>query len=70
MNITIKSEKDKYIFNCNLILKTFLIKIKFILEKNYDTSFQDLSFSKSALAALSVVYWANMLVFLLHGNKK
>jgi len=47
-----------------------LIKIKFILEKNYDTSFQDLSFSKSALAALSVVYWANMLVFLLHGNKK
>jgi len=37
---------------------------------NYDTSIQDLSFSKSGVAANSVVHWANMLVFLLHGNKK
>jgi hypothetical protein len=65
-----KPEKDKYMFQLQSYLKNFLNKDKIHSEKNYDTSFQDLSFRKSAVAALSVVYWANMLVFLLHGSKK
>jgi hypothetical protein len=66
LNIAIKLEKGKYILQLQSYLKNFLKKTKYILKINCDTSFQDLSFSKSGVAAFSLVHWANMLVFLLH----